>query len=101
MAQLIDVFRMRDTIHHYLCTDYDSVARASRLGDALYAKAEVQLVGFEANLRQDVKLLKCVRAIMEPAVLLLMDDWWIKYPPDIDALLHFARIVGASTPASA
>ena len=101
LAQLIDVFRMRDTIHHYLCTDYDSVARASRLGDALYAKAEVQLVGFEANLRQDVKLLKCVRAIMEPAVLLLMDDWWIKYPPDIDALLHFARIVGASTPASA
>ena len=64
-------------------------------------KSRVQLVGFEANLRQDVKLFKCVRAIMEPAVLLLMDDWWIIYPPDIDALLHFARIVGASTPASA
>ena len=77
--------------------------RGSRftLGRRTYAKAEVQLVGFDANLRQDVKLLKCVRAIMEPAVLLLMDDWWIKYPPDIDALLHFARIVGASTPASA
>ena len=75
-------------VRHYLCTDARSAAAVrDSLGNGT-------VLTFP-DVDQDAKFLHCVQRVREPAVLLVMDDWWLIAPVDADVLVTAAQVVGS------
>ena len=88
-ALTVQYFPPHAEVRHYLCTDARSAAAVHDSlgnGTVLTTFPEVD---------QDAKFLHCVQRVREPAVLLVMDDWWLIAPVDADVLVAAAQLVGS------
>ena len=88
-ALTVQYFPPHAEVRHYLCTDARSAAAVRDSlgnGTVLTTFPEVD---------QDAKFLHCVQRVREPAVLLVMDDWWLIAPVDADVLVAAAQLVGS------